>query len=152
MAKLEDKIHGNFNMKVDKGISILILILIIIGSIGIIYTILSPGNEKFTEFYLLGANGKAGDYPSNLTPSQTGNLTVGVINHEQETSTYKIVIKDNGQIFKEENITIKNGEKREIPIQLKLNQLGQHKIEFNLYKMPENEKVYRSLFILVNVQ
>lgn len=139
-------------MKLDKGISIIILIFIIIGSIGIIYTIFSPGNEKFTEFYLLGANGKAGDFPTNLTPSQTGNLTVGVANHEQETANYRIVIKNNDQIFKEENITLQNDEKKEIQIKFKLDQPGQYKIEFNLYKMPNNEKIYRSLFLLVNVQ
>jgi uncharacterized membrane protein len=139
-------------MNIDKPFSILIIAIIILGVIGIIYTIFSPGNEKFTEFYLLGANGKAGDFPTNLTPSQTGNLTVGVTNHEQETSNYRIVIKNNDQIFKEENITLHNGEKKEIEIKFKLDQPGEYKLEFNLYKMPNNEKIYRSLFLLVNVQ
>jgi len=139
-------------MNIDKPFSILIIAIIILGVIGIIYTIFSPGNEKFTEFYLLGANGKAGDFPTNLTPSQTGNLTVGVTNHEQGTSNYRIVIKNNDQIFKEENITLHNGEKKEIQIKFKLDQPGEYKLEFNLYKMPNNEKIYRSLFLLVNVQ
>lgn len=139
-------------MNIDKTFSILIIILITLGGIGIVYTIFSPGSEKFTEFYLLGPNGKAGDFPTNLTTSQTGNLTVGVVNHEQETSSYRIVIENDDKILKEENITLQNGEKKEIPFKFELYQSGQYKLEFNLYKMPDNKNIYRSLFLLVNVQ
>lgn len=139
-------------MNIDKTISIIIIILLILGGIGIVYTIFSPGGEKFTEFYLLGAYGKAGDFPNNLTTSQEGNLTVGVVNQEQKPSSYKIMIKKDNEILKEENITLQNGEKKEIPFKFVSDQSGQYKLEFNLYKMPDNKNIYRSLFLLVNVQ
>ena len=72
-------------MNVDKTISAIIVIIIIIGVIGVFYMLLNPNEvDNYTELYLLGQYGKAGDYPTNLSMEQKGNLTVAVVNHEQE--------------------------------------------------------------------
>jgi uncharacterized membrane protein len=140
------------SMNVDRTISALIIIIIIIGIIGVFYISLHPieaGN--YTEFYLLGENGKASNYPTNLTIGQTGNLTIGVVNHENSPSNYQIKILQDNQILKMENITLKNNEKIELPFEFTAKTLGQHKIVFNLYKLPDVNNTYRSLFLQVNV-
>lgn len=140
-------------MKIDQKISIIIMLFLIVGVIGIFYITLNPHeSEQFTEFYLLGPYGKAGDFPTNLTTSQTGNLTVGVVNQEHSTTSYKIVIKKDHEILKEENITLENGEKKEMPFEFSAGSPGLYKLEFNLYKLPDTNNIYRSLFLLVNVQ
>jgi len=140
-------------MDFDRTISVIILIFLIIGFIGVIYIMLNPTEVgNYTEFYLLGQNGKAGDYPINLTVNQTGSLTVGVVNHEHLTSSYQIIIIQDGKILKEENLTLNNGEKQEIPFQFSEGSPGQYKLQFNLYKLPDTSNIYRSLFLLVNVQ
>lgn len=140
-------------MTLDRNISIVIMILLIIGVIGIFYiTLNSHESEEFTEFYLLGPYGKAGDFPTNLTTSQTGNLTVGVVNQEHSTVSYKIVIKKDHEILKEENFTLENGGKKEMPFEFAAGSPDQYKLEFNLYKLPDTDNIYRSLFLLVNVQ
>lgn len=140
-------------MNVDRTISVIILIFIIIGIIGIFYLWLNPHEvDSYSEWYLLGESGKAGDYPANLSVNQKANLTMGVINHENSTSNYQIKIVQNGTILKEENVTLKNNEKLEIPFEYTAGYPGQYKLEFNLYKMPETGNVYRSLFLLVNVK
>ena len=54
-------------MKLDKIISTILVILIILGVSAVVYIVVNPQpNEKFTELYILGENGKAGNYPINM--------------------------------------------------------------------------------------
>jgi uncharacterized membrane protein len=140
-------------MDIDRTISAIIMIILIIGSLGIVYMILNPTNgDDFTEFYLLGEDGKANDYPTNLSINQKGNLTVGVVNHEHYTSSYQMKIMQDSTIMKTENFTLENDKKAEIPFEFKFSSAGQYKIEFNLYKLPDTKNVYRSLYLIVNVK
>jgi len=75
-----------------------------------------------------------------------------VVNREQATTSYNLVIKSNGDILKEENITLKNGEKYEEVFKFTAGPAGNQKINFYLYKLPDTKKVYRSLFLLLNVK
>ncbi len=139
-------------MNVDRTISAIIMIIIIIGIIGVFYIFLNPTEAgNYTEFYLLGENGKASDYPTNLTLGQIGNLSIGIVNHEISTTDYQIKIFEDTKILKEGKITLEKNEKMEIPFEFRANTLGQHKIVFNLYKLPDVNNTYRSLFLLVNV-
>ena len=124
--------HGNkeliseFNMKIseiwqgsplNKTLNI-ILIVVILGSMGtLIYAIAKPKvGEKFTEFYLLGINGTAADYPTDFVlnanssvvsvqygtntaaiSEKWGRVTLGMVNHEQQNTTYTVVMQIDGQ-------------------------------------------------------
>ncbi|HML04779.1 MAG TPA: DUF1616 domain-containing protein [Methanobacterium sp.] len=139
-------------MNLDKKISIILLIILIAAVAGVIYIIINPNpGEKFTEFYILGPDGKAGNYPTNLTVGQTGNVIVGVINHEQATTTYNLIVKLNNNTLKNENITLSNNEKKEIPFSFTAVKGSNQKVDFLLYKMPDNSTIYRSLYLDVNV-
>lgn len=139
-------------MDFDRTISIIIIFALIIGTISVFYVILTPAESNgFTEFYLLGPDGKAGNYPTNLTTGEKGNITIGVVNHEHSSSTYLIKIKRNNTLLEEENISLQNGEKKEIPFQLTGNSPGEYKYEFDLYKLPDTKNIYRSVFLLVDV-
>jgi len=78
---------------VDKILSVA-LILAIAGAIGTLgYTIAKPKvGERFTEFYILGPQGKAVQYPNSLELSERGKVTLGVINHEQEELNYQVKV------------------------------------------------------------
>ncbi len=137
----------------DRTLSAVLIVIIIIALLATFYIILFPSqSEKFTEFYILGENGKAGDYPSNLSLNQTGNVIVGIVNHEDTDSTYQLIIKFNQTILKNETINLLNNEKKEIPFNFKATSAGNNqKLEFLLYKLPNNIDVYRSLHLIVNV-
>lgn len=93
-----------------------ILILAVIGTIGtLIYTVTNPKTgEVFTEFYILGINGEAADYPSSFVLSDggvisvtygddfvetasVGKITIGIINREQQETIYEVMIEINGE-------------------------------------------------------
>ena len=78
----------------DRVLSI-VLVVAIAGAIGtLIYAIASPREgEKFTEFYILGTDGKAAGYPTALSPGERGEIILGIVNHEQEEADYQVKVR-----------------------------------------------------------
>lgn len=138
---------------IDKTLSVILIIALIAAVAITIYIVVFPQpGEKFTEFYILGPNGKAGDYPSNLTVSESGNMIIGIVNHEYANTTYELKVKLNQTILKDENITLTNNEKKEIAFTFKPTKIGNNqKLEFLLFKPPGNSTTYRSLYLYMNV-
>jgi uncharacterized membrane protein len=66
-----------------------------IASLGL--AIASPaGGRGFTEFYILGLDGKAGSYPNDLEIGEEGEVRIGLISRERETTSYQIRIEIDG--------------------------------------------------------
>jgi uncharacterized membrane protein len=137
----------------DKILSIVLIIFIILAVSATAYAIVIPKEgEKFTEFYILGSNGTASDYPTNLTSGETGNVTVGIVNHEYSTINYKLIIKLNNQVIDEKNITLSSNQTYSEPFTFVPYSYGQnHELELLLYKLPDENNVYRSIHLWINV-
>jgi len=132
----------------------IILLIILFSMIGTtINIILNPApGEKFTEFYILGPKGKAYDYPTNLTLNETGEVIMGVVNHEYQTTKYRIIVKLDEKIIDNTTITLKNGEKWEKHVKFTPTEPGDNKkLQFLLYRLPDEKKVYRSLHLFIDV-
>ena len=96
----------NKESKLDKLLSIILILTLVLAIATTAYIIVKPKEgEKFTEFYILGPNGKASDYPTNLTMGQTGKLFMGVVNHEYSTMNYEVVVKLQGKVLSTEKLT-----------------------------------------------
>lgn len=83
----------------DKVLSVL-LVLAIVGAIGTLgYVIVTPkAGEKFSEFYVLGTEGKAAGYTTELELGERGEIILGIVNHEQEETDYRVEVLLNGEI------------------------------------------------------
>ena len=143
----------NSESRLDKILSIILILSLVLAIATTAYIIVKPKEgEKFTEFYILGPNGKASDYPTNLTLGQSGKLFVGVVNHEYSTVNYKVMVKIQGKIISTENISLKNNQKWEKAIIFTPDESGTNqKLELILYKLPDDKNAYRSLHLWVNV-
>jgi uncharacterized membrane protein len=141
-------------MNLDKRISSILIILLIIAISLTVYIVVNPNpGEKFTEFYILGPENMAGNYPTNLSVNEVGNLTIGIVNHEQSTTTYNLITTLNGITIKNESYTLQNKETRRIPFSFTATKSGNNQtLEFSLYKLPDNKTVYRSLNLILNVK
>ena len=138
--------------KNEKILSIILIISIILAISTTVYIIVKPKQgEKFTEFYILGPDGKASNYPTNLTPGDKGRVIIGLVNHEYATTEYKWLVKVGNRTIKNDTLTLKNGEKKEIPYNFTAGTKGQKKMQFLLYKLPDQEKAYRSLHLWLNI-
>ena len=81
----------------DKALSSILGILIL-AAIGVIayVTHSPPVGERFTEFYLLGVEGKAEAYPKELVVGEEGKVLVGIVNHEYQEMDYRVVVRIDG--------------------------------------------------------
>lgn len=128
----------------DKVLSMVLVVAIavVIGTLG--YVIATPRvGEKFTEFYILGPDGKAENYPTELKVGEEGRVIVGIVNHEQELTSYKIEIwidgakaklRINGEDRDEIAVELWHDAKWEQEVGFVPQKAGRQKVEFVLYK------------------
>jgi uncharacterized membrane protein len=129
----------------DKVLSV-VLVVAIVGAIGTLgYVIAKPKvGEKFSEFYILGPNGKAENYPTELKVGEEGKVIVGIVNHEQEDTSYRVevwldgeqtMLRIGGEDMDEISVELKPEEKWEEAVGFVPQKAGEkQKVEFVLYK------------------
>lgn len=136
----------------DKGLSIVLIASIIVSSATLVYVVVTPKTgEKFTEFYILGSNGTASNYPTDLKVGEEGKLIIGIVNHEYENVTYSLEVIFNGSLIYEELVFLIENEKRESPFTFIAIEKGEkQKLEFSLYRNQQIES-YRTLHIWISI-
>jgi len=139
----------------DKTLSI-ILIVSILGALGIMgYVMVRPKvGETFTEFYILGVEGKTADYPEELVMGEEGEMTIGIINREHRTVSYQLESRINGMKNSEVGpIILKHEERWEGKASFVPKVSGDNqKVEFLLYKDGEVEPYLEPLRLWVDVR
>jgi uncharacterized membrane protein len=103
--------------------------------------------NPYTEFYILGPDAKAGNYPTNLSEGQQGKVLIGVVNRENGTTNYQLIVKNNNNIVENDNFSLDINEKKEISFIFTSGPPNSNNLEFLLYKLPDNQNVYRSLHL-----
>ncbi len=141
----------------DKALTLILVFAIILSVATVAYVIAVPKQgEKFTEFYILGQNGKADGYPTKFNLGDSKPVIVGIGNHEYSNVTYDLVIAMNyttsyHQIYTE-NITVANNQTWEKLINLTPDRTGTNmEMEFLLYANGNMTAPYRELHLWVNV-
>lgn len=139
----------------DKILSI-ILIVAILGAMGMLsYILATPEKvgERFTEFYILGLEGKASAYATELRMGEEGRVIVGIVNREQERISYRMEVAIEGTASKEIGlIVLEHGEKWEGEASFTPTKVGDNqKVEFSLYE--EGEPFFKEqLHLWINVK
>ncbi len=138
----------------DKAFSI-ILAVTIVAALGIVgYTLATPKvEERLTEFYILGLEGKAIDYPRELWAGREEEVRIGIVNREYETVSYRLEVIVNGVRNNEKGpLVLEHNEKWEEIIGFVPNKAGDNqKVEFLLYKNNGSEP-YRKLYLWIKVK
>ncbi|MGA9048005.1 MAG: DUF1616 domain-containing protein [Dehalococcoidia bacterium] len=104
-----------------------------------------PGKSVPTDFYILNAEGKAENYPSQVKAGDNITLTAVVINHESQPVSYFIKAVANGNTIGEAStLSLAEGAKWEGKVSLTLKVTGQRqKIDLYLYKDSEQEPYFK---------
>ena len=118
--------------KIDRILSVILIISIIRAISMTVYVILTPKEgEKFTEFYVLGPNGTASDYPTNLKVGEEGEVIIGIVNHEYANITYQLEVRLNGTVIGEKSFELMHNETWESPFTFSAIKAGKdQKLEF----------------------
>ena len=132
--------------KFYKALSIFLIIVIVavLGYIGYLMATPQQG-EIFTEFYILGLDGKASDYPREATAGKPVQLLIGITNHEHQTVDYRVEIKIGEITINQLTIgSLNNDQKWEQTINFTPRTPGdKQKVEFYLYKNNESQPYFK---------
>ena len=149
------RIKASFNLslpgwrgqKIKGRVLSIILICAIAGAIGALgYFATAPNvGEKSTEFYILGPEGGAQNYPTELIVGKEGVVVAGIINREHEEVTYRVEIAVNGVKSSDlEPVTLGHDEKWEKVVTFAPDRPGDNqKVEFLLYRLDQNDVYHR---------
>jgi uncharacterized membrane protein len=95
-SAIAGRIHQEFLLKEERGVdrflSVVLILIILVVILATVYVIVVPkeGAERFSEFYILGKNKTAANYPYAIIPGGNYPLFIGVGNHEYRTMNYTI--------------------------------------------------------------
>jgi uncharacterized membrane protein len=108
--------------------------------------------EAFTEFYVLGPQGKAEGYPTRLFLGDTAHVILGVINHEGHPARYRVEIRAGADVLGRIGpLALADGQKWEQPVQFTPKHPGPRvKVEFLLW-IDGRPTPYRNLHLWVRV-
>jgi len=134
-------------------ITVVVAILATLGTLG--YVIATPKvGETFTEFYILGQDGKAANYPKELKVGEKGEVIVGIVNHEGKEVSYRVEVVAGSQESTEVGpVVLVDEQKWEGEVSFVPEVAGENqKVEFLLYKDGEVEPCLEPLHLWVDVK
>ena len=137
----------------DRLVTIILVIAILGACSGVAYALINPGaGEKYTEFYILGQNGLAGDYPNALQVGEEGRVLIGVINHERTPVNYSIeVVMDGSKADEAGPVALADGQDWEGDVGFTAARPGENKkVEFILFR-DGDATPYKELHLLIDV-
>lgn len=137
------------------GIFLIICILLTIGTAA--YTLINSeafntndGTTNATSFYIKDLDSNVSGYTLNLVSGEQTSLTMVLVNQEGSAVNYSIIVRTNNTILKQDNISLENNQKMEIPVNLTAGIPGERNIEFLLYKLPD-QNPYQTRIVQLNV-
>ena len=131
-------------------------VMLIVALVGVVYVSMTPGAEAdpYTEFYILGPDGNASDYPTDLSPGETGELVGGITNNEHQSMTYTVVLLLDSESVTEQTVQVADGETWEGEFRFIPEDAGVKQLDILLYvgEDPDlDDEPYRKLELVVNV-
>ncbi len=144
---------GNRN-RWERVVTVALIMAIVAGFAALGYVLVTPHeDDKFSEFYILGEEGKADDYPDRLSTKEVGSVIAGIVNHEDTEAAYRIeAVVGSKKISEVGPIHLADEEKWEGGVNWLAESPGENqKIEFLLYRDDEVEPYLDPLHLWVDI-
>jgi len=141
----------------DKVLTVVLIVAILLSIATLAYVVVVPKQgEKFTEFYILGPDGKADNYPVKYTLGDQKPVIVGITDHEYRNVTYDLVVALNDSKtvtnLYTQTLTLADNQTWEQPVTVKPDRAGSNmEMEFLLYADGNMTSPYRECHLWVNV-
>lgn len=149
-----ESLHERSHRSLISKVLSVILILAILAAIGAVVYVFTTfqGGEEFTEFYILGQEGKAEDYPAEVAPGEEASVIIGIVNRERKEISYRIEISMYGVVNTSIGpVVLADKEKWEQEVSFIPTVAGERqRVDFSLYKDQQVEP-YRELRLWINV-
>lgn len=156
-SALKAEFLGKPESGADRALTVLLVISIVASLGSLAYVIGNPKEgEPFTEFYILGPDRIAENYPTNYTLGDNGTVVVGITNHEYRTAEYtmEIMLENRSLPLPEsqKQISLEHNTSWEEPVIFTPPVEGKNmKLEFLLFNETEKNMPYRNVYLWINV-
>jgi uncharacterized membrane protein len=128
-----------------------VALLVAVGAALAIVLLPNP-TERFTEFYVLGPEGLAENYPREAVAGESISLAVGIANREGVRAEYRIEVRtEEQQIGAAGPIALEDRKVWEGPVQYALPQVGEDQEMLLLLYRDRDSEPYRTLRLWINV-
>jgi uncharacterized membrane protein len=177
-GSLRHAIFSEKGEKIERLLTRVLYLAILVAVLTTVYVISVPKEgERFTEFFILGENKMAAEYPDMIITGQNYPIFIGVGNHEYRNVTYTIeawgMIMDFNNVTNtsrimamdplwQHSLTLGYNETPNIPYNLSINKTGYNRVEFLLFNesVPDltvtgSDRInasYRNLYLRVDVK
>ena len=154
---LKHELFSKPESRFDRILTIILVISILVSVTMLVYVIVTPKQgEKFTEFYILGPDSMADNYPTVYEMGNSSTVIVGVVNHEYALVNYTLDIRlENEPLPLFDNvrlISLSHNETWERPLSITPPFTGTDmKLRFLLFKENNHTEPYRDLHLWINV-
>jgi len=151
------EVFGQDQSQFDKMLTAILIVTILLSITVLAYVVVVPKQgETFTEFYILGPDGMADNYPTNFNLGDVKPVIVGIADHEYRNVTYDLVVDLNNSVnvtqLYSEQLTLVDNQTLQKNIDLKPDQIGTNmEMQFLLYADGNMTAPYRELHLWVNV-
>ena len=151
-------LFGRLVRHFDRQLLILVGMLLMAGiAVGRVFLLPSP-DQFTTQFYILGQEGLAEDYPRQAVLGEEVTVTMGIMNREQGEHRYHVEVcainpwTNNRQLVAEsEALVLSLQQERELPLVWSMPWVGDdQKVEFLLF-IDDDPEPYRQLRLWLNV-
>jgi uncharacterized membrane protein len=141
----------------DRTLTIILVISILLSVTTLVYVIITPKEgEHFTEFYILGPEGMADNYPTNYTLGDSGKVIIGVVNHEYRPVNYTLDVRLENKSLpipgNMQQVSLAHNETWEKSLTFIPPEEGKNmKLEFLLFNETDKNTSYRDLHLWIDV-
>ena len=135
-------------------LTIILIAAIMAGLAALGYTLATTyESENFSEFYILGQDGLAENYPAKLTVGERASVIAGISNYEGKESSYRLkIVMENKNIAELGPILLADDETWEDSVFWIPEVAGDNqKVEFSLYKDDDVQPILEPLHLWVDV-
>jgi len=114
----------------------ILAVLVLLSLVAVVYIGLTATatSDSHTEFYVLGPDGQASEYPTNLSVNESGTVLVGLSNHEGTSTTYTVELRLGDERVDSRTVTLREGETWEQNVSFTPRSPGSKQLHVLLYE------------------
>lgn len=120
----------------ERILTVVLLCALLVALAGVVYVSVTPTQtaDPYTEFYVVGPDGNASGYPTNLTVGESGSFVVGITNHEHAATDYAVVARLGDRQVGDRSVRVADGDAWEDTISFTAREPGEHRLRILLYE------------------
>jgi uncharacterized membrane protein len=144
------------NDRLEQRLTWVLVAALLVSLIGVVYISFTPQQrtDPYTELYIVGSEGNASEYPQNLSVGESGEVTVGIGNHEHRTMQYTLVYRFGNESIGNQTVSVESGDSWEDTLSFTPESTGRKRLRIAVYRgddVPSQSDPYRSVYLWVSV-